>query len=300
MTSDAINKQVTLEELDTSLSCLRIIRPVQLKEMQSSLERLGQLTPVIVRMEDDNYQVLDGFKRCFTAERLGWKVLQASVLDIPITYGKAMILNYNKTNRSLLDYDEALVVYSLKKDHLMDQGAISKLTGYSRSWVCRRLGLIEKLAECVQQELRMGMISNSQARAIVKLPRGNQEIIMRVIITHNLTSRDSLVLVEKYLQSASKSEQEYIINHPMEIIEQSNYKDDIYDSRLSRHGNRLLKTIELLLTQQNIFVGQFTHHQTGQLREIEINILFGKLERTAKNAGTILSVINNKNQYYER
>jgi len=294
MTSEAINKPIKLEDLDTSLSCLRIIRPVQLKMMQESLERLGQLNPVVVRREDNIFQVLDGFKRYWAAERLGWEDLQARILDIPITYGKAMILNYNKTTRSLLDYDEALVVYSLKKDHMMDQGAISKLTGYSRSWVCRRLGLIERLSEVVQQEMRMGMISNSQARAIVKLPRGNQEIIMRVIITHNLTSRDSSVLIEKYLQSSSKSEQEYIINHPKEVIEQSSHKDDIYDSRLSRHGNRLLKTIELLMVQQNIFIGQFTHHQTGQLRDLEINILFEKLGRIAKNAGTIQSIINNK------
>jgi ParB/RepB/Spo0J family partition protein len=300
MPGEAIIKTIKLDQLDTSLSCLRIIRPVQLKIMQESVERLGQLSPVVVRKEDNIFQVLDGFKRCHVAERLGWEELQARILDIPITYGKAMILNYNKTNRSLLDYDEALVVYSLKKDHLMDQGAISKLTGYSRSWACRRLGLIEKLAPCVQQELRMGMISNSQARAIVKLPRGNQESVMRAIITHNITSRDSCVLVEKYLQSNSKREQEYIINHPMEVIEQSNHKDEIYDSRLSRHGNRLLKSIELLVVQQNIFIGQFTHHQTGQLREIEINILSCKLDRLAKNAGTIQTVLNNKDQYYER
>lgn len=300
MTCEAFNKQLKLEDLDISLSCLRITRPVELERMQASLDRIGQLSPVIVRKEGKSYQVLDGFKRCHAAERLGWEFIQARVLEISITHGKAMILNYNRTNRSLLDYDEALVIYSLKKDHLMDQEAISQLIGYSRSWVCRRLALIEKLSDSVQGELRMGMISNSQARAIVKLPRGNQEVIMRAIITHNITSRDSCVLVEKYLQSTSNSEQEYLINHPVEVIEQSTRPHEIYDSRLSRHGNRLLKSIEQLLTQQHIFIGQFTNDQTRGLKRVELSMLVGKLERLEKNAGTILSVINNKTHYYER
>ena len=300
MSCEAINKRLKLEEVDISLSCLRITRPVELEKMQTSLDRIGQLSPVIVRKEEDKYQLLDGFKRYFSLERLGWEFIQARVLDISLPHGKAMILNYNRTNRSLLDYDEALVIYSLRKDHLMDQEAISQLTGYSRSWVCRRLALIEKLSESVQEELRMGMISNSQARAIVKLPRGNQVVMMRAIITHNITSRDSLLLVEKYLQSNSKHEQEYLINHPVEVIEQSTPPQEIYDSRLSRHGNRLLKSIEQLLTQQHIFIGQFTNDQTRGLKQVELSMLVGKLERLERNASTILSVINNKTHYYER
>jgi len=123
---------------------------------------------------------------------------------------------------------------------------------------------------------------------------------MRAIITHNITSRDSSVLVEKYLQSTSKHEQEYLVNHPVEVIEQSTRPHEIYDCRLSQHGNRLLKSIEQLLTQQHIFIGQFTNDQTRGLKQVELSMLVGKLNRLEKNANTILSVINNKIQYYER
>jgi len=63
MTCATINKQLKLEDLDISLSCLRITRPVELERMQASLDRIGQLSPVIVRKEANNYQLLDGFKR---------------------------------------------------------------------------------------------------------------------------------------------------------------------------------------------------------------------------------------------
>ena len=165
-----LTHQVKLEHMDLSLSSLRIVRPRDLDKMQESLHRSGQLNPVIVRKHEALFQVLDGFKRWHSAERLGWECLQAMVLDVPIARGKALMLSYNRVTRSLFDYDEALVVHSLSKEYIMDQAGISRLTGYSRSWVCRRLALIDKLSAGVRDQFRMGVISNSHARSVVKLP----------------------------------------------------------------------------------------------------------------------------------
>jgi len=294
MIAESIHKRLKLAELETTLSTLRITRPADLERMRQSLERSGQLNPVIVRLSDSNYQILDGFKRYYIAQDLGWEELEARILDIPLPEGKAVMLSYNRIGRSLLDYDEALVVYNLKSEHLLDQAAISGLTGYSRSWVCRRLALIEKLDPVLQDALRMGVITNSQARALVKLPRGNQQEVMRCITGWHLTSRDSALLVEKYLGARSDKEQQYVLTHPREVIEQSNDKEEISDIRLSQHGNRLLKSIEHLLTRQNIFIGLFPQHMTGKLNDLEIAILDEKIKRLKKGAVTIQSIINDK------
>jgi ParB/RepB/Spo0J family partition protein len=262
--------------------------------MSQSLQRSGQLNPVVVRQTENGYQLLDGFKRYYSARQLGWELLDARILEVTLAQGKAIMLSYNRSSRSLLDYDEALVVYSLKRDHQLDQVAISGLTGYSRSWVCRRLAMIEKLDPQLQDALRMGQITNSQARSLVKLPRGNQQDVMRCIIHHHLTSRDSSVLVEKYLQAGSHKDQQYVLLHATEVIEQSHSKDEICDVRLSQHGNRLLKSIELLAMQQNIFIGLSTSHMTGKLSDIETGILEEKMEKLKKGTGTVQTVINNK------
>jgi len=294
MTAEFTHKTVKLDQLDISLQDLRITRPGELEKMCRSLRHSGQMNPLIVRVTGDGYQILDGFKRYHSAKQLGWESLDAKVVDVPLMEGKAMMLKYNKAGRSFMDYDEALVVYSLKKDHLLDQSAISHLTGYSRSWVCRRLALVEKLDSKVQNALRMGVITNSQAREIVKLPRGNQDEMMRCITGHHLISRDSRVLVEKFLGASGQKEQEYILSHPVEIIEKSVSTGEIYDSRLSSHGNRLLKSIELLLIQQNIFTGLCGQHMTQMLGNNEKSILEVKMERLRKGAVTVQSIINQK------
>jgi ParB/RepB/Spo0J family partition protein len=294
MSSEHIHKQIKLQDMDISLSSLRITRPSEQEKMHQSLQRLGQLHPVIVRPEEKRYQVLDGFKRYYSAIHLGWDFLESRIVEVTLAEGKAIMLSYNRNGRSLLDYDEALVVFSLKSEHMLDQSAISALTGYSRSWVCRRLALVEKLETVVQDAMRMGMITNSQARALVKLPRGNQQEMMQCVTTHHLTSRESSMLVDIFLQAGSGKEQQYVLEHPREVIEQMLTREEIYDVRLSQHGNRLLKSIELLTLQQNIFIGLFTQHATDKLSETEKVILKERMGGLEKGAITIQKIINNK------
>ena len=288
------HRKIKLEELDTTLLTLRITRPKDLTRVRQSLERSGQLNPIVVRPLDEQFQILDGFKRYAVAGDLGWDSLEARVLDISLPEGKAAMLSYNRNGRSMLDYDEAMVIHSLKQEHLLDQAAISRLTGYSRSWVCRRLALIEKLDPALQDALRMGVITNSQARSLVRLPRGNQQEVMHCITEWHLTSRDSAVLVEKYLSSGSRKEQQYVLTHPMEVIEQTGSGQEIFDIRLSHHGNRLLKSVELLHIQQNIFISLCGQHMTGQLSETETWILEEKIDRLKKGTGKVQKIIHYK------
>lgn len=282
----------SLSDIDISLSVMRLMRPMQIKEMEQSLNHLGQLQPVIVREEEkDKCQLIDGFKRYYAAGSLGWDKIEVNSIMINEATGKAMILNYNKESHSLVEYEEALIVYSLKKDHHLEQKEISLMVGCSTSWVCRRIAIIEKLDPVVQDQLRVGGISNTQARALLKLPRGNQAEMVGTIIAHQLTSRQSSLLVDKYLFTGNKQEQSYIVEHPLEVIKSGEKKEDIYDVRLSAHGNKLLKSTEILKNQQNIFIGQYTHHQTGQLKEAERILLQPNMDQLMKKSQTIQSLL---------
>lgn len=285
-------KILDLGSITTSLSYLRLMRPHQVKDMEQSLQQVGQLQPVIVRIDNSGYHLIDGFKRYYASQDLGWSQLQARVIDVTEAVGKAMMLNYNKEANNLLEYEEALVVYSLVKDHLLNQEEISGLLGYSRSWVCRRISLVEKLDKTVQDHLRIGAISHSHTRSIVKLPRGNQQEITSLIINYNLTCRQASILVEKFLQTGNKEERSYLMNNPLEAIQMSGKKTEIYDCRLSVHGNRLLKASEILITRQHIFKGQYTSHQTSQLKEGEKAILIPKIEQVLKKSQIIIEIIN--------
>ena len=296
MESEAVLEHIKLDEFDTSLSIFRLFYPGQIKLMQQSMERVGQLQPVITRRNGDKYQLIDGFKRFYAGEQSEIPALLGKVLEVNQSMGKAMILAYNRDSHSLVDYEEGLIVCSLKKEHQMNQKQISELTGYSQAWVCRRISLVERLEELVQTQLRMGKISAAHARSIIKLPRGNQVELTQSIIAHRISSRDSAWLIDRYLCSEKKQEREYLLSHPLEAIEKATKEPDIYDSRLCKHGNLLLKTAELLYLQQNIFFSQYSHIKTESLNELEQQILLPKLKRVSQKASAIASVIDKKMQ----
>lgn len=58
------------------------IRPMLLNDLILSIEVLGVLTPLIVRKEQDGYEIIDGVHRWLAAKEAGLKTVPCIVEDI--------------------------------------------------------------------------------------------------------------------------------------------------------------------------------------------------------------------------
>jgi ParB/RepB/Spo0J family partition protein len=291
-----MQESVKLENIDVSLSSLRLTRPEQISAMRNSLDLLGQVQPVIVRKKEGFYQVLDGFKRYFASKMLQWENLEVTLVEVDLANAKALILSCNQQGRALIQFEEAQISYSLKKEHLMKQEEIASLLSKSCSWVSRRISYIERLDQCVQTNLQLGKITPTHARELAKLPRGTQNEFLKLIITHNLTSRQLSILVFKYLQSKTVEEQKYILQNPLEGIEQQKREGEINDCRLGSQGNRLLKSVRILANVQHVFIGQCTNPPLNELSDKEEVILSELLADVVKKSKTILLILKKYNR----
>jgi len=83
---------------------------------------------------------------------------------------------------------------------------VAGLVGYSSSWVSRRLALVEKLEPTVTDELKLGVISMTQAREIIQLPRGNQLELTKTIVEHDLNSRQTAVIIDEFLKTQDREQ----------------------------------------------------------------------------------------------
>ena len=50
-------------------------------------------------------------------------------------------------------------MYALVREDGLTQPQAAELLGRHKSWVCRRLALVEKLAEEIKAELRLGLVT---------------------------------------------------------------------------------------------------------------------------------------------
>jgi len=268
-------EEIPLEEFDLSLAGMRIMNPDWISRVQDSMWLHGQLQPVIAREHEGRYQIIDGFKRVYVSMDLMIKTLQCQVLDIDLQQAKLLILSYNRPRQSMEVWEEAMVLEDLLKTHDLSQRNLSTLTGYSRAWVSRRLSMISKIDEEVASEIRMGTITSSQARALIKLPRGNQMDLARVIIDLGLSSRQSERLVDGFLKAEDENKQRDILKHPEQILWDytQDWPNDPHDGRLSSYGNDLIISIINFLHPARALFLQLQDPRIEELDETEKAII---------------------------
>ena len=261
---------------------MRIMNMTRILQVEKSMRLHGQLQPVVARVHDGNYQLIDGFKRLYASEDLMMETLQCHLLEIDLKQAKVLLLSYNRSHQTMEAWEEAMVLQDLQKTHSLDQRSLARLTGYSRSWVSRRLALIGKIDEEISSDIMMGVLTSSHARALTRLPRGNQGEVARVITSRGLTSRQSDTLAEAFLKAKDKDEQDYILGHAMEVIEKGQSDtQEVYDVRLSSHGNDLLQSTGYANKSLQILLARLDSHRSGGLSDSERIILEPGLQQVS-------------------
>jgi ParB-like chromosome segregation protein Spo0J len=233
------------------------------------MERYGQIMPVVVsEVAQDDYQLLDGFKRLRGAGTLGMKSLKARIMRLTIRAGKAALVQLNWMGKSINSMEEALVVHSLFHEDALSQVEIASLLGRHKSWVCRRIALIDRLCDEGRMQIQLGLLPISMSRELIKLPRGNQEALLESIGRHHLSCRDTGKLVEE-LQSRPEREHRDILRKPWEVLQDQDHLDTTASSRFSPlvrtiHGKLLLmerQCLSVTYTVQTTELGQFEEEE---------------------------------------
>jgi hypothetical protein len=120
--------------------------------------------------------------------------------------------------------------------------------GRHKSWVNRRLAMLERLCPAAREELRLGLLTPSLARQLTRLPTGNQAAALRTAREAALTSRELSGVVDLLLASSTQQQTSFVLGDPRRALRQA---DDRYvhswDPRLSTAGNRVAKQLALLL-----------------------------------------------------
>jgi ParB/RepB/Spo0J family partition protein len=185
---------IAIGELDERLSALRLCEPKAVEAMVASLGRYGQLSPLVVFDDGHRVEVVDGFKRLHAARRLRWPRLEVHRCDIDIAEAKVQVALLN-SGRGLTELEEGWLIRSLFREDRLSQSAIAERLGRHKSWICRRLLLVEGLVDEVQANVRLGLIAPRAAVTLAALPRGNQVSAMTVVSHRGLTVRQTEMLV---------------------------------------------------------------------------------------------------------
>jgi hypothetical protein len=163
----------------------------------------------------------------------------------------------------------------------LSQVEVAELLGRHKSWVCRRLALIERLGSKARDELRVGLLTPTAARQIVRLPEGNQTGVLEAIRREALSNAELGGVVDLWLKCAERRQQEYLLAHPREALSQAKgVLPAVRDPRLSEAGNQVWKRVGLLLD----VLGRMGLTPEDRL------ILLPRFQRLARDAGSVAAL----------
>ena len=167
---DAARLEVDLHLLELRFSGARLLEPQAVDKLARSIERNGQIVPLIVVSSPDSSAaegterlvLIDGYRRVAALRRLGRD--RASVERWPCDLTEAVLGVLARTQgRSFAAIEETLLLRDAARRCARDG-----------SWVNRRLQLLASLPEAALAAVREGRLSSwAAARVIALLARAN-------------------------------------------------------------------------------------------------------------------------------
>jgi len=208
-------RMVEIAHLGERLSALRLCDAAALTTVRRSLEQHGQLAAVTLFAERSGLEIIDGFKRVRAARALGWSTLLARIDEVSAVDAKLRVCELHD-RRGLTELEEAWLVRSLYREDHLRQPEIARRMNRHKSWVWRRLMLVEALDPLVQTDVRLGLIAPRAAVAVSRLPRGNQQAASAVVVRRGLTVRQTELLVEDALGLADDAARAALLVHRLD------------------------------------------------------------------------------------
>ncbi|MBU0479407.1 ParB N-terminal domain-containing protein [bacterium] len=281
-------EEMKLADLGLELERVRCPPPARVEAIQRELATNGQLTPLVARVQPQGRpQLLDGFKRLRAARELGWKTLSVGCLEATPETALALMLSLNR-RFGLSQVEEALVVRELTRSGLTGV-EVGTLLGRHKSWVSRRLGLLERLAPELREEMRLGLLEPGMARRLLPLPRGNQVELAAVARKAGLGVHQTEKLVQLWRHAPSDQARQFVVTHPNEAITAAQSPPGrTEDPRLSSQGQwvqRRLRAAVAAMSSLEEAVGGGLRSEDRALLEEDFRVLSHHMQRISSRAG---------------
>ena len=240
-------RPLPIAELGERYRRYRLSDPSAEEGMARSLRRYGQLSPVVVCVRDGRHELLDGFKRRSAASLLYWRTVSVRVIEADEAAAKAAIFGLNREGQRPSELEEAWIVHALVREDGLSQVQAADLLGKHKSWVCRRLALLERLCAEAKADLRLGLMAPTLARQLTRLPVGNQAAVLTAARREALTAQEVREVVD-LLHGANPEQEQRILEQPREAVQQAKgVRRPVRDGRLSSNGNWVARHLHHLL-----------------------------------------------------
>jgi len=278
-----------LEQFDERYGCYRLAGREAEGALLSSLRQFGQISPVVCCLREERPCLIDGYKRLQAARRIAeLPQLSTRLIDVDDRQAKVAMYRLNQGGRRVHVLEEAWLVYALVREDGLSQGEVAQLLGRHKSWVCRRLALLERLSPPARQDLQLGLLSATAARQLLRLPQGNQGEVLECLRREALTVAELREVVDLLLAASTREQKAFVLEKPRQALAQARGGPRrAWDPRLSTAGNHVARKLGWLLDALGGMENWLRHRGRSELSLGDGAILSPGFERLARDGRVV-------------
>ena len=203
--SALLNDNPLVENLKLAVHCLQPgkyqprgeMDEASLIELAESIKKQGLLQPLLVReLTDGRYEIIAGERRWRASCIAGLTEIPVILKQVDDETAMAMALVENLQREDLNAMDQARAMHRLISEFSLTHQQVADLLCKSRAAVSNFLRLL-LLSTAVKKLLEHGDLDMGHARALLILDEEQQSQVAQIIITKNLSVRETEKLVER-------------------------------------------------------------------------------------------------------
>ena len=169
----------------------------KMAELVASIKEKGVIQPLVVRQQDDYYQIIAGERRWRAAQKAGLDRVPVVIQDVSEDWALEIALIENIQREDLNPLEEAEAYRYLMDSFDLLQEDVAKRVGKNRSTVANAIRLL-RLPDKVKSDLAENKMSMGHARALLALELEEDMLeASEEIIRKKLSVRETEKLIKK-------------------------------------------------------------------------------------------------------
>ncbi|WP_339060756.1 nucleoid occlusion protein [Tepidibacillus marianensis] len=172
----------------------------KLDELCQTIKTHGIIQPIIVRIRDQQYEIIAGERRWRAVKKLKWEKIPAIIKDFNDGQAASIALIENLQREGLTAIEEAVAYKKLIEIHGLTQESLAQRLGKNQSTIANKLRLLN-LSPFIQETLLSRKITERHARALLSLREVEvQEKLLAEIIDKELNVKQTENRIKQILE----------------------------------------------------------------------------------------------------
>jgi hypothetical protein len=259
--------EVDLHQLELRHRDLRIHDGKERRQLIGSVAEVGQQVPVVVIRDAERFVLIDGYLRVEALRRLHRDTAMATTW--PLSEVEALVHHRHLEMAKRVAIEDAWLLRRLR-EHGLTMDELARRMCRSKSWVSRRLGLLDALATSAQEAVRAGSVPPHAAmKYLVPLARANKRQCEQLVAGLGDTRVSDRELGALYTawRRADRAGKQRLVAEPLLFLRALSSTRDRDDETTTLHKDlAALAAIALRAGRQLRDSGQFAAELTGAWR----------------------------------